>query len=133
MIVRHIVVCSAMLSNIVSVVEASGVLRPCVHLVDRPEIYAVSNGYASFIFLDNAYSVHDRNQMRSAFMSQGVFTGIPPLIVRRALDVVDRALPAHIWHWGDGYSMWVSEEFVCTSTKPPVYDLIMNSYRDPFF
>ncbi|OHA83669.1 MAG: hypothetical protein A2408_02450 [Candidatus Yonathbacteria bacterium RIFOXYC1_FULL_52_10] len=87
----------------------------------------------SFIFIDNALTKDERSEMRSTFMSEGVFSGISPFIVRQVLVIEDRTKPTHSWHWGDGYSMWVQEEFVCTFDKPLVYDLLSQKYRDPVF
>lgn len=134
MYTRNSVVCGMVFSTIAGMTEASGPLRPCLHLADRPEIYAISNGSLSFVFLDNAYNTHDRNQMRSAFMSEGALTGIQPLIIRNTMVIDTSTPPVYPWHWGEaGYSMWIQEEFVCTREKPPVYDLTRQQYRDPVF
>lgn len=112
---------------------ANGMLRPCLDLHERPEIYAVSYGYISLVFIDNARTADERNEMRRAFMGEGVLTGISPLIVRQMLMVKKDSGPAYPWRWGSGYSMWVQEEFICTHKKPLVYDLVRNRYRDPVF
>lgn len=129
----HVVVCGATLLATSCVSVASGRFRPCVNLGGHSEIYALPSGHTTLIFVDNAHTKHERNQKRGAFMDQEVLTEVP-LLVMRGMLVIDRHVPAKLqWHWGDGYSMWVQEEFVCTGTKPPVYDLVRNTYRDLFF
>jgi len=125
--------CVAWLLITCSTIHAGSPMPVCVNLSGEQELYAMSNEYFSLIFIDNAVTKDERDQKRSVFMGEEAFTEVSLFIMRQALVIDNRATPQHVWHWGEGYSMWVQEEFVCPRKRPPVYDLYPGRYREAFF